>query len=228
MRSLVAVLLVMSAVSAAQASPLTLVSGNTEAFVGSAVTTIPFSAAEVANASDANSATGVSFTSVPDPLSGLSFGLDQTFEFDVSGLSNIQSITFTWTGRYTWEGLLPDAQLQLGPQEGLPTTPFNGFGSGSTPNGEIQTASLVVTAGAVDPQLALASSLVNPGLAQFNIETLLGSIASTALSSLTLETLEVTADVEFGSVPEPSTLSLIGAAFVAAGLRRRARASVRR
>src|SRR5262245_4583104 len=119
MKCVVAALLAMCAVNAAQASPLTLVSGHTEAMVGGVSTPVPFSAAEVADASDGSLATGLSYTSLPDPLSSLIFGFNQTFEFDVSGLSNIQSITFTWTGRYTWTGSLFFSELQLAPQEGL-------------------------------------------------------------------------------------------------------------
>jgi len=175
---------------------------------------IPFSDSDIALMSDGDNSTGLSFTSNAGDFSSQSFsvvGFGKAFNFDVSGYQDIERIDFTWTGKYAWDGL-NSPLLRFGP-----STPEiaaqESFGTSSAPDNLTHTVNVSFFSDSTG--FDSLSRILQGDNAQIWVSTNIGhSTSQSTITFVTMETLEVSANIVGTVVPVPAAVWLFGSGLI--------------
>ena len=187
-----------------------LIGGGTQQCCGYTYTA--FSSAQMEAMTDANLATGFTYTSHRGEFTAnQTEGIWKQFNFDVSGFSAITQIDLSWTGRYLWANRNSIPTMRIGTEPTSSFITFGGFDNANFANGNIVTGTRAFTGTSIP-------YLVANGIASPWVTTTL----STSISHeyFTVETLEISARVTGILIPEPSAAVLTAVCCVGLAARR--------
>jgi len=214
-------LLTLAAVSTANAASVSLISGAADPLnIGSIPVPPnlpqPFSSSQIAAMTDNNTSTGFNFSSSlgeysSNPNQVIGFGL--RFDFDISEYTNISEASFTWTGKFNWDGnTFPD--LRFGAESSMVQTRVAFGSSSNSPDGQSQTVTINFFEGGGTPRFSNITDVLDGNLLSFWVTTDLGISCDNCVNSITMETLEVSANIEGSPVPVPAAVWLFGSGLI--------------
>jgi hypothetical protein len=221
-RNTLAGILTLAALGTANAASVSLINGVADPLNIGSVPVPPnlpqsFSSSQIEAMTDNNTSTGFAFSSSlgeysSNPNQVIGFGL--RFDFDVSGYTNITEASFTWTGKFNWDGnTFPN--LRFGAESSMVQTRMPFGSSSNSPDGQSQTATINFFEGGGAPRFSNLTDVLNGNLLSFWVTTDLGISCDNCVNSITMETLEVSANIEASPVPVPAAIWLFGSGLIA-------------
>ena len=175
-----------------------------------------FSGADISSMTDGDLSTGFVFSSSlgeysSNPAQVIGFKL--RFDFDVSAYRDISEISFTWTGKYYWDGNTFN-EAYFGNDVQTPTTTRVYFGPDSrTPDGQVRTVTINYSVDGIFNHTV--ADVQNGNIASFWVYPGLGISCDYCVNSITMETLEVSANLVGSPVPLPAAAWLFGSGLIA-------------
>lgn len=175
----------------------------------------PFSSNDILSMTDGDLSTGFVFSSSlgeysSNPAQVIGFKL--RFDFDVSAYRDISEISFTWTGKYYWDGNTFN-EAYFGNDIQTPTTTRVYFGPDShTPDGEVRTVTINYSVDGIFNHTV--ADVQNGDMASFWVYPGLGISCDYCVNSITVETLEVSANLVGSPVPLPAAAWLLGSGLI--------------